>query len=166
MRYRFACVALAVLLACGGSSPGGGTTAPPPPPPPPPCTPITGVWHLTDTLNSTSSGFCAAALATGAATVVLASTGANTFTWTETDSLVGTVVINGIGNINGACAANITLSLSGTINEPTFQVTLLAGRSVAFQNNTMGGTTQVTLSTTPVQAGTPCTGLYTTSGTR
>lgn len=155
---------VALALSCGGSD-GGGTTAAPPPPTPA-CTPIAGTWHLTDTLSSTSSSFCAASFRTDTSTVSLAASGASTFTWTETSSSGSTFVVNGTGNISGVCAANITLSLSGTINQPTYQITLIGSRSVAFQNNTMSGTSQVTLTTSPIQAGTPCTALFSTIAAR
>lgn len=148
--------AIALALSCGGSSTS-----------PPPCTPITGTWHLSDTLSSTSTGFCAAALASSTSDVSLAATGLNSFTWTETGHPgLGNFSVTGTGNVINVCAGNITLSLSGTINQPTYQITLIGSRSVAFANNVMGGTSQVTLTTTPTQAGTPCTGLYSTSATR
>ncbi len=163
MRSRLACVALAALFACGGSEGGSANTTPPPPP----CTPITGTWHLSDTLTSTSSAFCAAALRSSTSDVSLTASGPSTFTWTETGHPgLGNFVVNSNGNISGVCGGNITLSLAGTINQPTYQITLIGSRSVAFANNAMSGTSQITLSTSPTQAGTPCTGLYSTSGTR
>jgi hypothetical protein len=148
---------IAFLAACGGSD-GGGTSTPA-------CTNITGTWHFTDTLTGTSTSFCAAALSSDTSTVSLASTGANTFTWTETSSQGRSFVANGNGSI-ATCSGNITLSLAGTSQQPNYTINIAANRNVNFVNNGGNGVSQVTLTTSPQQAGTPCTGNFNTTATR
>jgi len=149
-----AALAAWALAACGGSD-GGGT----------PCTKITGTWHLTDTRTSTSSTFCAQAITSGTSTVALSQTTASTFTWTETLSSGQSFVVNGQGSVD-TCAANLTLSLSGTLNQPGYTLTLTGSRSLTFANNQVSGVSQDTLTTSPQQVGTPCTANFTTTGTR
>jgi hypothetical protein len=145
-----AALAAVSLISCGGNDA---------------CPQVTGTWHFTDTLTSTSSSFCAAALTSGTSTVSLASTGANTFTWTETSSSGRTLAVNGTGNIL-VCSGNITLTLSGTSQQTGYTLSIAANRNMNFVNNGGSGVAQLTYTTSPQQAGTPCTGNFNTTATR
>jgi hypothetical protein len=148
-----AALAAVSLLSCGGSD---GST----------CTHVTGTWHLNDALTSTSSSFCAQAITSGTSTVALSQTTASAFTWTETSQAGNTFVVNGQGNID-ACAANVNLTLAGTANKGSYTLTLSASRSVTFTNGAaMSGVSQATYTTSPQQAGTPCTANFTTTAIR
>jgi hypothetical protein len=141
----------ALAFACGGSEN-------------PPCAKIAGAWNLTDTLMSTSTSFCASSITSGNSKVVIAVTGPNSFTWTETPTGGSAIVINGQGNVD-SCNVSIDLTASAVSQQTGYQRTIAATRALSI-TSTGSGVSQLTITTNPAQTGTPCTATFQTNMSR
>ena len=127
---------------------------------------VGGVWKLTDTRTSYSGDFCGTdnfAAADETDTLVIDHS-AKRFTWTDDDGVVYA------GNMDfGSCSGTVTATRTGNFDDGaggTVQATMTITRSFKISGSSMTGSGTVSIATSPVTTGTPCTFKFSSTGAK